>query len=98
MPAIRNAEGPMSTPRRPAPRSSGTPMMWTGFNWALGVGRWELSLCLVRHRHAFARGGDDRRVQRGVREHRLQERLHLVFLVDDVVGDEDAAGRQARVH
>ena len=30
-PAIRNAEGPMSTPRRPAPRSSGTPMMWTGF-------------------------------------------------------------------
>ena len=31
MPAIRSADGPMSTPRRPPPRSSGTPMMWTGF-------------------------------------------------------------------
>src|SRR3990170_8183779 len=28
-PAIRNAEGPMSTPRRLPPRSSETPMMWT---------------------------------------------------------------------
>ena len=26
-PAMRNAEGPMSTPRRPAPKSRGTPMM-----------------------------------------------------------------------
>ena len=30
-PAMRNADGPMSTPRRPPPRSSGTPMMWTDF-------------------------------------------------------------------
>ena len=29
-PAIRNADGPMSTPRRLPPRSSDTPMMWTG--------------------------------------------------------------------
>src|SRR3954467_2771186 len=28
-PAMRNADGPMSTPRRLPPRSSGTPMMWT---------------------------------------------------------------------
>ena len=28
-PAIRTADGPMSTPRRPPPRSSGTPRMWT---------------------------------------------------------------------
>src|ERR1700728_4142205 len=27
-PATRTAEGPMSTPRRDAPRSSGTPRMW----------------------------------------------------------------------
>src|SRR6185436_16471919 len=30
IPAIRNADGPMSTPRRLPPRSSETPMMWTG--------------------------------------------------------------------
>ena len=29
-PAMRNADGPMSTPRRLPPRSSETPMMWTG--------------------------------------------------------------------
>src|SRR4051812_35067913 len=29
MPAMRTADGPMSTPRRPPPRSSGTPMIWT---------------------------------------------------------------------
>src|SRR5262245_59550297 len=29
MSATRNADGPMSTPRRPAPKSSGTPMMVT---------------------------------------------------------------------
>src|SRR5580704_10115816 len=28
-PAMRNADGPMSTPRRLPPRSSGTPMTWT---------------------------------------------------------------------
>ena len=28
---MRNADGPMSTPRRAPPRSRGTPMMWTGF-------------------------------------------------------------------
>ena len=30
-PAMRNADGPMSTPRRPPPRSSGTPMMCADF-------------------------------------------------------------------
>ena len=30
-PAMRMADGPMSTPRRPPPRSRGTPMMWTAF-------------------------------------------------------------------
>src|SRR3954468_21392438 len=29
IPAMRTADGPISTPRRPLPRSSGTPMMWT---------------------------------------------------------------------
>jgi hypothetical protein len=28
---MRSADGPMSTPRRFPPRSSGTPMMCTGF-------------------------------------------------------------------
>src|SRR5262245_15038420 len=28
---MRKADGPMSTPRRPPPRSRGTPMMWTDF-------------------------------------------------------------------
>ena len=30
-PAIRIAEGPMSIPQQPAPKSNGTPMMWMGF-------------------------------------------------------------------
>src|SRR5437762_13602340 len=29
--AMRNADGPMSTPRRPPPRSRGTPIKCTGF-------------------------------------------------------------------
>src|SRR5262245_4064162 len=55
-PAMRSAEGPMSTPRRPAPRSRGTPMMWTGF-----------TVCRILYGATGADGAEVRRSVRGQR-------------------------------
>src|SRR5215203_4360064 len=88
-PVMRSAEGPMSTPRRPPPRSSGTPMMWMGTT---------VSAALPAYRHALAGRRDDGGEQVGVRFDRAQEVLHLVAFIDDVVREEQATLGQARVH
>ena len=49
-PAMRNADGPMSTPRRLPPRSSDTPMMWTG--------RMQASARVTRDAHVDRRAVD----------------------------------------
>src|SRR5690606_9909536 len=79
-PAMRIAEGPMSTPRRPPPRPSGTPMIWIA---AISP--------LDRDGDAFVAGADDRRhhVRRGVDD--LEELGHLVALVDHVVRQQQPA-------
>src|SRR3954469_3010460 len=77
-PAMRKADGPMSTPRRPPPRSSGTPMMWTGFT----------SAQLVADGHAFRAWHDDRGEQPRVVLDGVEERLHVLRLVHDIVGEE----------
>src|SRR6476646_7485280 len=48
-PAIRNADGPMSTPRRLPPRSRDTPMMCMGRMERLGLLR-PLTAAVFRHR------------------------------------------------
>ena len=60
-PAIRTADGPMSTPRRPPPRSSGTPMMGAGSRPSPQVP----DCVFVRHRNAFAGRRDDRGEETG---------------------------------
>src|SRR5678810_855742 len=83
---MRTADGPISTPRRAPPRSSGTPMMWTGF-----TGGTRALLEFVRHGHSLAgwrhHGGEER----GVALNGFQKRLHLALLVHDIVRGEHSA-------
>src|SRR6185295_17094026 len=80
-PAIRSADGPMSTPRRLPPRSRGTPMMWTAFN----------SAHLHRHGHPLIARLDDRSQEPRIRVDRVQEVAHFRLLVHDVVREQESA-------
>src|SRR5690606_21014002 len=75
-PAMRIAEGPMSTPRRPPPRSSGAPMIWMVAMSALD-----------RDGDALVSSTYDRRHDVGRRPDGLEELGHLAALVDHVVGE-----------
>ena len=84
-PAMRNADGPMSTPRRLPPRSSGTPMMW--------IGAFIASL----HRRPTCPSSRRRTMDvasAGLCSIAAEEIAHLALLVDDVVGEEEAARRR----
>src|SRR5258706_6463018 len=91
-PAMRKAEGPMSTPRRPPPRSKGTPMMWT-------VGTTRASLFKLKgNRHTLAGRRDDRRHHTGVVLNGPEKVRHLAALVDHIVGEKDPACPRTREH
>src|SRR5712691_3060067 len=88
-PAMRIAEGPMSTPRRLPPKSSGTPMMWTGFMI-------HLSPYLDRDRHPLVPRFDDRGEQPWVIVDRVEKITHFGLLVHHVVGEKKRARLEAR--
>ena len=84
---MRNADGPMSTPRRPPPRSSGTPMMWTGRHSPAHL-QLDVPTCL---RPTASRSWSSRA---SIVLNRGEEVAHLALLVDDVVREEQAARRR----
>src|SRR5947209_2468737 len=74
------ADGPMSTPRRPAPRSIGTPTMPTSATW--GLFTYLIVVEAPTRLTPEISGGDHLAQQRGRRKTRLFE------LVEQDVGDE----------
>src|SRR5687768_14273945 len=84
-PAMRNAEGPMSVPRRLPPSSSGTPMMCTARAF---LPLFTSVTPLVGHRNALVARRDGGRHRMRMRLDRRQEIRHVVLLVDDVVCEE----------
>ena len=81
-PAMRSADGPMSTPRRPAAEVE---------RHADDVDRYHrCSAPFPGDRHAFAGRGHNRREQVRVVVDRRKEILHLIALVDHVVSQEEA--------
>ena len=87
---MRNADGPMSTPRRPPPRSSGTPMMWTGRIHLLSLSATPTCLRPTASRSSSAAVG---LFWIAARKSRIS-----ALLVHDVVREEQAARPQARQH
>src|SRR5262245_32392841 len=86
-PAMRNADGPMSGPRRLPTRSSGTPITCTGCI------RKYRSSSLVGHRDALVTRRHDGGEGQRRRMNDAQEVFHLALLVDDVVREEQTARR-----